>query len=78
MKRTSSASQAVYRLMALESEAENWQEVLYWAERVLAADTEAIAFVEPGRLGAADAARNRWGDLARPRVRLQHDAATFD
>lgn len=36
MKRTSSASQAVYRLMALESEAENWQEVLYWAERVLA------------------------------------------
>ncbi|MGK0187326.1 MAG: tetratricopeptide (TPR) repeat protein [Verrucomicrobiales bacterium] len=36
MKRTSDATQAVYRLMAMEADAENWQEVLYWSERVLA------------------------------------------
>ena len=36
MKRTSRATPAVYRLMAMEAEANNWDEVLYWAERVLA------------------------------------------
>jgi tetratricopeptide (TPR) repeat protein len=36
MKRTSRASQAVYRLILMETQAENWKEVLYWAERVIA------------------------------------------
>ena len=36
MKRTSRASPAVYRLMAMEAEAGNWDEALYWAERVIA------------------------------------------
>ncbi|MCB1097711.1 MAG: tetratricopeptide repeat protein, partial [Verrucomicrobiae bacterium] len=36
MKRTSDASQAVYRLLSMEAAAENWEEVLYWSDRVLA------------------------------------------
>lgn len=36
MKRTSDATQAVYRLMSMEAAAENWKEVLYWSERVIA------------------------------------------
>lgn len=36
MKRTSDASQAVYRLIAMETAAKDWKEVLYWSDRVLA------------------------------------------
>ena len=36
MKRTSDASQAVYRPIAMETAAEDWDEVLYWSERVIA------------------------------------------
>jgi tetratricopeptide (TPR) repeat protein len=61
MKRTSDASQAVYRLLAMEAAAENWEEVLYWSDRVLAVNpyikraqrSRASSLEELGRPGEA-------------------------